>query len=60
MQICFATLLQNEMNSDVERNQTCVAPNQVVSRLFQVALMLTSDWIKLRGSHAMHGSSVTC
>ena len=28
---CFATLLQNEMNSDVARNQTCLAPKVVLS-----------------------------
>ena len=26
----------------------------------QVALILTSDWIKLRGSHDIHRSYVTC
>ena len=29
-------------------------------RLLQVAWILTSDWIKLRGNHAIHGSYVTC
>ena len=29
-------------------------------RLLQVSWILTSDWIKLRGSHAIHGSYVTC
>ena len=29
-------------------------------RLLQAAWILTSDWIKLRGSHAIHGSYVTC
>ena len=29
-------------------------------RLLQVAEILSSDWIKLRGSHAMHGIYVTC
>ena len=29
-------------------------------RLLQVAWILISDWIKLRGSHAIHGSYVTC
>ena len=29
-------------------------------RLLQVARILTSDWIKLRGSHAIQQSHVTC
>ena len=29
-------------------------------RLLQVAGILSSDWIKLHGSHAMHGMYVTC
>ena len=29
-------------------------------RLLQVAWILTSDWMKLRGNHAIHGSYVTC
>ena len=28
--------------------------------LLQVAGILSSDWIKLHGSHAMHGMYVTC
>ena len=30
------------------------------TRLLQVAWILTSDWIKLRGSNAIHGMYVTC
>ena len=35
--------------------QTCLATNQV----FASCGILTSDWLKLRGSHAIHGIYVT-
>ena len=35
---------------------TCFVTNQVVASCW----ILTSDWIKLRGSHAIHRSYVTC
>ena len=38
--------------------QTCLVTKLI--RLLQVAWILISDWIKLRGSHAIHGSYVTC
>ena len=52
---CFATSLQNELNSDVPRFtalvQAFLATNQVVDG----AWILTSDWIKLCGIHATQG-----
>ena len=35
---------------------TCFVTNQIVASCW----ILTSDWIKLRGSHAIHRSYVTC
>ena len=52
-----ATFLQNVLKSDVARFttrvQTCLAANKV-------AWILTSDWIKLRRSHAIRRIYVTC
>ena len=47
-------MLQNELNSDVFVLLPTFKPVLQQIRLWQVALTLTSDWIKLRGSY------VTC
>jgi len=58
---CFATLLQNELKGDVAlfttHVKTCLAKKLTLQ---QVVCILTSDGIKLRGRHAIHGSFVTC
>ena len=38
------------------RFKSCLATNQVATS----CVTLTSDWIKLRGSHFIHGIYVTC
>ena len=48
---CFETLLQNELNCDVHVVPPSFKPVLQRIRLRQVALTLTSDWIKLCGSY---------
>ena len=58
---CFATLLPSEWKSDVARfttHESNLSRNK--SGCLQVAWILTFDWIKFRGRHAIHGSYVTC
>ena len=52
---------KNELNSDVHVVLPSFKPVLQKSGCGRpVALTLTSDWIKLRGSHGIHGSCVTC
>ena len=46
---CFETLLQNELNSDVHVVPPTLKPVFQQIRLWQVAWILTTDWMKLRG-----------
>ena len=54
----FSTLLQFKLNSDAAR---FTMHPRIKPGLQQIRLLwiLTSDWLKLRGSHAIHGSYVT-
>ena len=58
---CFATLLQNELNSDVARFAKHIKPVlQQISLLLQVARILSSDGLELHGSLAINNIFVTC
>ena len=56
---CFVTLLQKELKSDVARftannsNLSCIKSGCCKLREYQ-----TFNWIKLRGSHAIHESYI--
>ena len=57
---CFATLLQNELKSDVTRLTTYIKPVLQQISLLQFDWILSSDWMRLPVSRAIHGSQVTC
>jgi len=58
--ICFATLLQTSWKAMLRVLPPTFKPVLQQTKLLQVAWILTSDWIKLRGSHAIRGIYVTC
>ena len=54
-------MLQNGLESNVARFITHILTflaKQI--RFLETALILTSDWIKSRRNHAVHGSYITC